>query len=106
MRPVQLTVTGVAASAPIVLDQYISPFAISIFVKISATATYTVQYTSDNPYTGSGLSGSSSWTDHSGLTAKTANADSSLAFPASAVRLNVTASTGTVTIIVRQAGIA
>lgn len=105
MRPVQITVTGVAASAPIVLDQYISPFAISIFCKISATATYTVQYTSDNVFAAGFNPATASWTDHSGLTAKTANADSSLAFPASAVRLNVTASSGTVTIIVRQAGI-
>ena len=106
MRPITITVTGVAASAPIVLDQHISPFAVSIFCEVSATATYTVQYTPDNPFaTASGFSGTPTWTDHPSLTAKTTNADSNLAFPASAVRLNVTASTGSVTIFVKQAGL-
>lgn len=105
MRPVELTVTGVATSAPVVLDQYISPFATSIFCVITGTATYTVQYTGDNPYaTVSGFAGTVDWTDHPSLTAKTTDADSNLAYPARAIRLNVTASTGSVRFIVLQAG--
>ena len=101
MRPVQLVVTGVAASAPVVLDQYISPFAVSLACKVSATATYTVQYCFENLLAGE----TATWVDHPSLSAETANADSNLAFPASAVRVNVTASTGSVTFIVKQAGI-
>ncbi len=99
------TVT-IGASNPILLDQHVSPFAIGLFVVVSGTVNYTVQYTGDNvyPQPATNLSGVT-WTDHPSLTAQTATKDSNVAYPAGAVRIKVNSGTGTVTFIVRQAGV-
>lgn len=101
MRPISVVVSGVAASNAIPLDIHKKPFAVSLAAKVSATATYTVQYCFENVLAGE----TPAWVDHPNLTAQAASADDNLAFPATAVRINVTASTGTVTFIVIQAGI-
>ena len=106
MRPVRVTVAGVAASAPIAISNYTSPCTVGIGVKISATATYTVQFTFDDIYAATFNPATATWyssTDISVVNA-TANAASNFAFPVTAVRLNVSASTGTVTMTVIQAG--
>lgn len=106
MRPIRVTVSGVAASAPIVISNYSVPCNTGIGVKISATATYTVQFTFDDIFASNFVAGSAVWynsTDTNVVNA-TANAATNLAFPVTAVRVNVTASTGTVTMTVIQAG--
>lgn len=103
---VEVGTTAVGSSRAIVLDQYVAPFAISLFgILVSGAATYTVQYTSDDVFASDYVEGNGSWTDHPSLTGKSANADSNLAYPASAIRLKITAGTGTIKLITRQAGI-
>lgn len=98
--------TAVGASGGVALDQYISPFAISLFyVVASGSVTVTVQYTSDDIFASGFSWESASWTDHPNLSGKAANADSNLAYPASGVRMKITTGTGTARLIVRQAGI-
>lgn len=101
MRPVSVTVTGVDVSAPIPIDQYLNPTSIGLGVVISATATYDVQHTFDDIFD---PNVTPTWFDHPTLNGQTANADGNLAFPPRAVRLNVTASTGSVTLTLVQAG--
>jgi len=62
---------------------------------ISATATYTVQHTFDDIYN---TAITPTWFNNSIATAQTTNKDGNYAFPVAAIRLSVTASTGTVTI--------
>jgi len=105
MRPVVQVVSGANVSAVIPIDRSQSPATAAIGVKISATATYTVEYTYDDVFSPSFSPASATWFPHPTLTAKTANADSNLAYPAMGIRLNVAANTGTVTMTYITAGI-
>ncbi len=95
---------GVGASKGVLLNQYLDPFAISIFLKFTGTVNVTVQYTSDDHRASGFHWGAASWTDHSSLTSKTANLDSNIAYPATGLRVKVNSGTGSVSMIVRQAG--
>ena len=96
MRLVAQTVTGVATSNPILMDNYIAPFAVGFGAIISGTATYSVQHSFDG----------TNWFNHSTVNNVVANSDGNYAFPVLYLRLNVTASTGSVTWTVIQAGVA
>ena len=71
MRPVRVTVTGIAVSPPIVLDHSQSPGTVAIGVIISATATYTVEHTFDDVFAPTFTPGTATWLPHSTLAAKT-----------------------------------
>lgn len=102
MRRVIQTVTGVANSPVIPLDHRAQVFNVGIECLVSATATYNVQWTMDDVYNPP-VGGITWFTLPAPFSAATANAIGGLTTPASALRLNVTASTGTVTITVLQA---
>lgn len=104
MRPVRVVVTGIDVSAPIPIDQYLNPTNIGLGVVISATATYTVEHTFDDVWDENFNPATATWFPHPTLAALSANADGNLAFPPTAVRLNVSASTGDVTLNLIQAG--
>lgn len=104
MRPVVFTITGTGTSNVMVPDQYISPFNVSLGATVTGTATYTVQYTFDNVFDNAYNPATGNWVDHPSLTAQTATKDSNIAYPVSGVRLNVTAGTGTVRLVITQAG--
>lgn len=106
MRPIRVLVSGVAASAPIAISNYTSPVNVGIGVKISATATYTVQFTFDDIFTAGFNPATATWYNSTDTTVvnATANQLSNITVPIVAVRLNVTASTGTATMTIVQAG--
>ena len=108
MRAITKTVTGVGVSAPIPLDNYISPFNIGFGVIVSsgATVSYTVQHTFDDVFSENFSAASATWFPHEDLVSQTANQDGNYAFPITAMRLNVGTSNGSVTIKAIQAGIA
>ena len=108
MRPIRVAVGSATTSPVIPLDQYISPFNVSVGVALSAGAslTYKVQYTYDDVFSPTFSAATATWFDHSTLTGKTASADGNFSMPVSAIRLNVTPYTsGTATMNVLQAGI-
>ncbi len=91
------------ASAPIPLDQNISPpFNISLSVAIEGVVDVTLQYTYDSifdnvgPYT---------WFDHPDFTAITVSAEGSQQVPISAVRLLTNSGLGSARLTVRQIGL-
>jgi hypothetical protein len=103
-----LTVGTVAVGStnPVLLEQHVAPFNVSLSVVVVGTVNYTVQYTFGNVYPVPPTNLSSlTWTDHPVLAALTATADSNLAFPVSAVRLTINSGAGSVTFTVRQAGL-
>jgi hypothetical protein len=101
MRRIVTTVTGVANSAVIPVDYRAQVFNVGIEVVVSATATYNVQVTLDD-IQNSAIT--PTWFAlPAPFTAATANAIGSQQFPVSAFRLNVTASTGSVTLTLLQA---
>src|SRR5690242_4662556 len=110
MRPVRVTVSSQAASAPVPLNNLVQPFNVGIGCVISAGAslTYTVQHTFDDVFSSTFNPSTATWFNHddSGLVSQTGNANGNVAFPVTAVRINVTAYTsGSVTMTVIQAGI-
>lgn len=107
MRPVRVTVSSQAASAPIPLDHYQGPFNVGIGVAVSAgaTLTYSVQHTFDDVNAAGFDPSTAVWYTNSALGAKNTTLDGNYAFPVTAVRLNVTAYTsGSVTMTLVQAG--
>lgn len=102
MRPTSVTVTGVDTSAVVIPDYNISPFNVGVGCKISATATYTVEHTFDDVFSPTFNPVTATWIANTGLTAKTTNSDGNYAFPVRGIRLNVAASTGTVTMTIIQ----
>ena len=100
MRRVVETVTGVANSNVVPMDYRAQVFNVGIAIVVTGTATYNVQYTLDDIYN---TAITPTWfTMAAPFAAATANASGSQAFPVSAMRLNVTASTGSVTMTLLQ----
>lgn len=99
---------GVGATMPIVVDQYTNSADMSLFVAVTGTINYTVQFTGDNVFDPAWVAAAQpNWQDHSALASKTANANSNIAYPPSAVRLVINSFTGTAsaTLVVRESGI-
>lgn len=108
MRPIRVSVGSATTSAAIPLDQYISPFNVSVAVTLSpgASLTYKVQYTFDDVFAPTFNPATATWFDHATITGKTASFDGNFSFPVIACRLNVTPYTsGTATMNVVQAGL-
>lgn len=99
MRRVVQTVSGVANSPAIPMDHRAQFFNVGIETIVSATATYNVQFTMDDIYSAV----APTWFNiPSPFTGATANQATNFTVPCSAIRLNVTASTGTVTLTLLQ----
>lgn len=102
MRPIVRSQTGTGNSTPGFLNIHISPFNVALRVAVTGTVTYSVQYTLDNAYD---PAVTPAWVTHPDFSALTADAVGNLAFPVIAVRVNVSAGTGTATLTAIQAGI-
>lgn len=99
MRPVTKAVTGIGTTEWIKLDHKTNPFNVGFGCVVSGTATYTVQHTFDSVDSGTPTPFNNAY-----VAGQTANADGNYAFPVCAIRVNLTAGTGTVTITAIQAG--
>lgn len=93
---------GVGASQEIPLDQYISPFNVSLFVDITGVVNYTVQFTFDDVFSGAGPF---VWRDHADLTALAVDEDGTFISPVSACRLLTNSGVGTAVLRISQAGL-
>lgn len=102
MRPIQVSQTGVGTTATVPMDIYISAFQVSLALTVSGTVTAKVQHTFDDVFNSAVTP---TWFDHPSMTGLTANTDGNYAFPVRAIRLNVTAGTGTGTLTIVQSGI-
>ncbi len=105
MRPIRKTVSTVSASEPVPLDHYISPSNVTVDVLLNGTGiTYTAQYTTDDIYADGYSAASGNWSSISGV-GGSASATGNIAFPVTAVRLDVSAvTTGDATLTVIQSG--
>lgn len=104
MRRQVATVVGVAVSPPIIMDTYISPFNVGFGVVVTGTVTYSVQHTFDDVFAATYVPASGNWFNHPTVAAATTTQDGNYAFPVSAIRINVTAGTGSVNAVIIQAG--
>lgn len=99
-----ITKTGTGRSAICVVDDFQTPFNIGVAVTLSSTATFTVEYSLDDP-TAAGYSPSTAnWFVAPGFTSGSAAVAGALTIPCRAICLNVSANAGTVTATIVQAG--
>jgi hypothetical protein len=107
--PAYLTASDGTDSSAWVANIHVTPFNIGLgAVVVSGAPTYTVQHTFDNvlPATGNFDASTVTWFDHASMAGVIAvNRDGNYAFPVRAIRIRVTAGTGTVRLAVIQAGI-
>jgi hypothetical protein len=96
MRRVVQTVTGVGTSSIVPVDPRSTSFGIGFGCEVTGTATFSVQHTFDDIFN---PAITPVWFNHEFVNAQTANVDGNYAFPIAAFRLNVTAGTGTVTMV-------
>lgn len=90
MRPTSVTVSSLAASAPIPVDWRAGSFNLGLFVDVTGTNTSSVEYTLDDIFN---PAVTPVWLAHATLTGLIADAAGVLTTPVQAVRLNVTAYT-------------
>jgi len=104
-KPVRISVTGVATSAPVPLSTLTdSPFNVTLGVYGGAGCTYTVQFTLDDIFASGYVAGSGTWIDHPDATSQTGNTVVMLVSPVTAVRLNQTIGAAASTFFVCQSG--
>lgn len=105
MRPIRITLTAAGVSNPIILDHYRDPFNVGIGVTLSGTASYSVEYTYDDVFSGTFNPATAQWFTTSGIPAGTATSkDGAVNSSVMAVRLNALSLSGTLTMTVIQAG--
>jgi len=99
-----LTKTGTGRSGICVLDDFQTPFNVGIAVSISATATFTVEYSLDDPNAAGYSPSTAAWFVAPGFTSGSAAIAGAFTIPCRAICVNVSANTGTVTANIVQAG--
>ena len=105
MRRIDLTQTGVGASAVSPMNLNTSPFNIGFAVIVTGTVNYTVQHTFDDVFSPAFNAGTATWFAHPTIASLGANADGNYAFPVTAIRLLVNSGGGTARLVLLQAGI-
>jgi hypothetical protein len=83
------------------MDIRLDPFNVGVGVKVTGTVTYSVEHTFDDVWT-AGVTPVAF--QNSSMTAQTTNKDGNYAFGVRAIRVNVTAGTGTATMTLVQSG--
>lgn len=99
-----ITVTGVGRSNVCAVDDFQTPFNVGIGAKLTGTATFNIEYSFDDPMATGYSAAAATWYIASGFSALSASTGGSFTVPCKAISINITASTGTVTATIVQAG--
>lgn len=94
--------TGTGTSVAIALDDFQNPFNVSLLASLSGTATFTIEYTMDDPCFVTAAN--STWVAVPNFSAVSATTSGAFTVTSKAVRINVASGTGIVTLKVLQAG--
>jgi hypothetical protein len=100
-----VTQTAAGSTAPVPMNQYVTPFNVALSAIVTGTVNYTVQYTFDNVFESNYVPSSGNWTNHPSLTSQTTTLSSNIAYPVTAIRLTVNSGTGTVALTIIEAGL-
>ena len=104
MQSITTSVTGVGSSPVEAVSWFTNPFNLGLGAVLSGAATFTVEYSFEDP-TNEGYSASTAtWFPVTGLSAVSASTAAELTIPCRAVRVTIASGAGTVTLYVQQAG--
>lgn len=98
-----VTTTGASDAIPIDLSRFSKGVGLIATLSEGGNALYDVEVSGD-PLNLAGVDGCTNWNPHDLMQSLSASANGNLEFPCSAVRLNVSGLTGTLTLSVVQAG--
>ena len=102
-----ITVTQVAAGSSAVeaVSYFTNPFNIGLGAILTGTATFTVEYSMQDPMDAGYVASSATWFPVTGLSAVSASTSVGFTVPCRAIRVTLAGgSTGTVTLYIQQAG--
>jgi len=103
MKPITISVTGVGASSPIIINTNVTPVNLGFVAVVTGTvSSFTIQYSMDDPNSSTGLV---NWFATS-ISAASATASGNILYPVTAVRTSIATGTGSVALTLTQAGIA
>lgn len=103
-QPTTVSRTGAGQSAWIPMDYFRTPFNVGLGATVEGTATYTIQHTFQQPNTDPPTTPTRIF-NHETLVGQTTSQDGNYAFPVAAIRIDITAGAGTVTLDIIQSGI-
>ena len=101
-RPMILTTSGTEASLVAPLCHFVGRFNVSVNTVVTGSATYTLQFTADNPFASNFVPASANWKSHPSMTSSTISDIVEFTAPVRAVRINQTAGAGSVSATVIQ----
>jgi hypothetical protein len=106
-RPSYLVATQAAESPLYAPNLHVTPFNIGLgAIVVSGSPTYTVEHTFDDIYSPTFNPATATWFPHASMASVVAvNRDGNYAFPIQGLRIRVTAGSGSVRLVVLQAGI-
>lgn len=105
-RPVRVTTTGTAVSAPIPMDVNRPFFNVGLVADVTGTVVYTVEYTADDVWSSTFNPATAAWfTVGAGMTGASTDQALNFTIPCTAIRLNQASGAGAVALTLIQQGI-
>ena len=99
-----ITVTGVGRSNVCAVDDFQAPFNIGVAVSLSSTATFTIEYSLDDPNAAGYTVAGAAWFVAPAFTSGTVAIAGAITIPCRAICINASANAGTITAQIVQAG--
>ncbi len=101
-RPMILTTSGTSASSVAPLCHFVCRFNVSVNTVVTGSATYTLQFTADDPFASNFVPASANWKSHPSMTSSTISDIVEFTAPVRAVRIDQTSGAGSVSATVIQ----
>jgi hypothetical protein len=105
MQSITLTRAAAGSSPVAAVSYFTNPFNVGLGAVLDGTATFTVEYSFEDPMNDGYVAANATWFPVTGLSAVSASTSVALTIPCRAIRLTLAeASTGSVTLYIQQAG--
>ena len=105
MQSIILTKSAAGSSGVAAVSYFTNPFNIGLAAVLTGTATFTVEYSMEDPTNEGYVAASATWFPVTGLSAVSATTSVGFTIPCRAIRVTLAeASTGSVTLYIQQAG--
>jgi hypothetical protein len=103
-HPQRLSQEGVGATRVVPLNYEITPFSVSVAVKVTGEVVYTVEHTFDDVFAETFDPDTATWFPHTEMVDATGSDDGSYVAPCTGVRVRISSGAGSINATVIQAG--